>query len=456
MNRIPKVYLVKTILENLESGKIRKDFGMKPDVHIEERLLSYTKYDLIKYIREMGGQLLEAAISYIPQFPLRSSPTLYLMSLGSNMADIQEISAAVTDLSTGGYCSAFLTNGITINRIYVANRVEKCDEGVYQIELLYEKRIVITECNPVADDYMENKNVYSLERALLWIYENRHHSVLACNDFCAVKSCIDYVRKFLKIPAILPDMPEDMMQRIASGAGVRSATFSSLRPTKNVDVRTLTVYDPNLSNTALFRQLTTDVERTQKSGFFTNHPGLIRAGIGITRQYGRIWTPAHLNRTELIALSRSIVGKVDKELELLSVNNPSSVLAFYSNNKVQIDGKEITGSAKYVFLELLNYLITVNKTDSITVDRDFFKSIIKNATTLNANTTVMCTCRNCGDVEMLCEACGNRLKPKVHENEIWMFCDCCDGFVSEFVCGCGQKKRLLNHVRISISYRVLN
>jgi hypothetical protein len=336
--------------------------------------------------------------------------------------------------------------------------VEKCEEGVYQIELLYEKRIVITECNPVADDYMENKNVYSLERALLWIYEDRHHSVLACNDFCAVKSCIDYVRKFLKIPAILPDMPEDMMQRIASGAGVRSATFSSLRPTQNVDVRTLIVYDQNLSNTALFTQLKNDVERTQKSGFFTNHPGLIRAGIGITRQYGRIWTPAHLNRTELIALSRSIVRKVDKELELLSVNDPSSVLTFYSNNKVLINGKEITGAAKSAFLELLNCLITVNKTDSITVDRDFFKSLIKNATTLNVNTAVMCMCRNCGDVEMLCGACDNRLKAAIHENEIKICCDCSDEFTSGFICECGQKIEIIepcSHINLIPSIELI-
>lgn len=51
--------------------------------------------------------------------------------------------------------------------------------------------------------------------------------------------------------------------------------------------------------------------RIQRSGFFVDHPYLLRAGFGVSCKYGRIWTPANLDRNELISLAVGSINKLD-------------------------------------------------------------------------------------------------------------------------------------------------
>ena len=107
-----------------------------------------------------------------------------------------------------------------------------------------------------------------------------------------------------------------MLDRLAEGANPRTASFSrvDIDPIGIFDAQSLTISDPSLGELRSYRSLSDDPSRQQTFGFYSSHPDLVQGGMGISRQYGRIWTPTHLRKDSLLALSINLIQKTEREL----------------------------------------------------------------------------------------------------------------------------------------------
>ena len=168
----------------------------------------------------------------------------------------------------------------------------------FEIPFVYEKKIEYVESDPTSEEYGEPSKIYSLEKSLLWYCSQYKHALLLCGDYSAVKPLLYYGTTKLGISWQSPYLSEEMLQRLAEGATPRSASFSRLDNAieDEFDAQTMTVFDRELGQSRSFHRLMNDELKQQTSGFYTNHPDLVDGGLGISRQYGRIWTPTKLRK----------------------------------------------------------------------------------------------------------------------------------------------------------------
>lgn len=316
----------------------------------------------------------------------------------------------------------------------------------------YEKRIEIVECNPESQNYSETRIEYSLENALVWYPKgNSSYAVIACCDFSAVTALITYLNSKYGIEASLPDLTETMLNNLASGSKVRNATFSlelSEENENDIDVNSITIYDKKLSESKMYSQMREQKGRIQRSGFFVDHPYLLRAGLGISCKYGRIWTPAHLDRNELLSIAVGSIKNLDIQLKHAAENDLNDYLVYYSNKEVQIDSIKLTGSARKLFDRLIYYLALSQKNNNaeIEIDLDFQKQLSIYYKKLRFESYVVGYCANCGKVEFHCPKCGQAINFVV-ENEIpTLVCSSCGNRIEDqnIQCDCGESIQLIN------------
>ena len=96
--------------------------------------------------------------------------------------------------------------------------------------------------------------------------------------------------------------------------------------------------------------------REQRAGFYSSHPDLLRAGIELLVDMEEIWTPAHLNRDELLKLSLGIVSKLDRQLEIASRDHLKDFIVYYSNSPVIIGSTSLVGQAGLFSIPLYTML----------------------------------------------------------------------------------------------------
>src|SRR6185436_16082160 len=111
----------------------------------------------------------------------------------------------------------------------------------------------------------------------------------------------------LGLEFICPYLSDTTMRQIVAQAKARTATFRATAPRDELDVTTLTVSDPRLEASNLFLSIRNDSSRDQTSGFYADHPDIEMAGLGVSRRYARIWTPAILDRQDLVRLSTGVI-----------------------------------------------------------------------------------------------------------------------------------------------------
>ena len=370
MNNIPKNYLVRLIIENADDLNIRKHFSIKEETNLFSRLNSYSIAKLDEFIYKQDSRFAKIFENYSEEFPLRSAPTLYILNKSKLIAPkaLEEKSAFLASRGRGE--ALVFPDTRAIRAIYTRQPIHYLKkQNVYELVLGYEKRIELVECDPESQNYSETRVEYSLENALVWYPKsNSSYAVITCCDFSAVSSMITYLNQKYGIDASLPDLTETMLNNLATGSKVRNATFTLELPEENesdIDVNSITIYDKKLSESKIYSQMKEQKGRIQRSGFFVDHPYLLRAGLGISCKYERIWTPAHLDRNELISIAVGSINKLDAQLKNAAENDLADYFIYYSNKEVQIDSIKITGSARKLFDRLIYYLALSQKNNNI-------------------------------------------------------------------------------------------
>jgi hypothetical protein len=172
-----------------------------------------------------------------------------------------------------------------------------------------------------------------------------------------------------------------MLNKLSEGGTVRNATYSleMVNNENSIDARAITLYDQKLAESKIYSTIKKDIGRIQRSGYYENHPNLLRAGIGIACRYGRIWTPAHLDRQELVKLAIGSITKLDLQLKYSADHNLREIFSYYSNSEVSVDGVKLIGIERKLFDELVYYLSSANKNciHEIEITRTFLQKLTK-------------------------------------------------------------------------------
>ena len=446
MNNIPKSNLAKLIIDNLDAASIRNHFSIKPDTDIYTRLCTFSLPELNAFISSQDTTFVQLVERYSDEFPLKSAPTLYILNKVKD-ADIKSIEEKSFYLSSIKRLEPMVFSDTrTVRAVYTSRPIRFIETAkTYELDLCYEKRVEIIECDPESDQYNKKRNEFSLENALLWF--SRHESsfaILACCDFSSVFPLISYLNKTYSLEASLPNLSEAMLENLAKGGKVRNATFSlefSLED-NDIDANTISIYDPNLSDSKIYSQIKAQPERIQRSGYYINHPHLLRAGLGISCKYGRLWTPAHLDRNELIALALGSIAEIDILLKQAAKSNPQEHIDYFTNREVLINKQTLSGEARKIFNTLIYYLVISNadKSNQVMIDSEFQKQLFNNYKKLKLIPSIINFCPNCGEVEISCPNCGKPISLVMHDNTHKLICSACKSIIngSEIICDCGE------------------
>ncbi len=462
---VPKQKLVEGICKVIPEESIRTRLQIRPKTSLEKRLQGFTKAELLGVLTSTSDG--EQALRRLEQdYVLSSPPTLYLMKL-QGQPDPDGLIAATAELARLGMDGSLVAGDADrVRAVYLASPAVSLGLGsesaTAEVPLYYEHRLEYTECEPKSPDYGKRKDVYSLERAFIWLVEGHSHAVICASDFAAVRPVIHFGISQLGLSWVLPDLTQDMMNRLAARAEPRTATFSTARggvPTF-LDVQTVTVSDPDLAGRSGFTQIRRDPNRQQTAGFYTKHPYFDRKGLGIARRYGRVWTPALVGREDLVRLAITLIEKAEEELSHQHERDPRGYVRYHHNVAVTINGREIKGRVRRAFDDLMTAVLRAysgqSREDS--VERDLVRALVKHQRPLGLTVLTDFECPECGDTVIgSCPDCrvpyvvtikkDSRLVVKCPKSSCVHRPDVDGGFV----CECGQEVPLValeNHLVI--------
>jgi hypothetical protein len=217
-----------------------------------------------------------------------------------------------------------------------------------------------------------------------------------------------------------------MLDRLAEGANPRTASFSRVDddPIGNFDAQSLTISDPSLGELRSYRSLSDDPSRQQTFGFYSSHPDLVQGGMGISRQYGRIWTPTHLRKDSLLALSTNLIQKTEQELNREADINPNGFIAYYRNVTVTLGRKKLRTQQRYFFEKFIMAIIGARRSRTLEFELDpvFIRDLIEQYQYLDIAPALNIHCDNCGDNLARCSICNSPLTPIVVDLQLIFQC----------------------------------
>lgn len=457
MYNIPKSNLAKLLIDNIDSSIIMQSFAIKEGTDLYTRLCTFSIAQLDEFIYRQNTHIIKLFESYSEEFPLRTSPTLYILNISKNTS-VKVMEEVSLSYSRRGRSDALVfPDTKPVRAIYTRQPLQFWEKyDIYELVLGYEKKIEIIECDPESEHFAESQKVYSLENALVWYPKNNSSfAIIACCDFSAVTSIILYLNQNYGLQASLPDLTETMLDNLAEGSKVRNATFSLELSSmdENIDVKTITIFDSKLSESKIYASMREQSGRIQRAGFYADHPNLLRAGVGISCKYGRIWTPAHLDRNELVSLAVGSINKLDTQLKHVADHSMMDFFIYYSNKEVTIDGQKLSGGVRKVFDRLVYYLSVSQKNGNseIMIDQEFQKQLATNYKKLKLEPYIIGNCHNCGEINIDCPKCGRTLNFIIDDNKPVLTCDNCGTIDSELFCTCGEKCPIID-VYSSIEY----
>ena len=459
---VPKRAMVSEIRRVIPDDTIRAWLHIGPQTSLAQRLDDFTKAELLALLRSTPEG--EQALSELERnYVLSSPPTLYLVKVQAR-PDTPRLIASTTELAGAGRAMAMtLGDQRAVRAVYAASPAHALsfNQDATEVPLHYERRIEYTECDPDCDEYGDRKALYSLERAFVWLVDGYSHAIICAPDFVAVRPVIDFGTSVLGLRWALPDLTEDMLNRLAGDAQPRSATFStpSAELTTFLDVRTVTMSDPNLGERNGFTQIRQDPNREQTAGFYAGHSGLVLAGLGIARRYGRVWTPSRLSRRSLVALAIDLMDKTEQELTRQYERDRGGYVGYFRNIVVSINGREVRGKQRRTFDDLVVAILRAVAEDSkeTSVGRDLLHALVRDQNGLRLHVLSDFDCPQCGDgVIGQCPQCRVPYTAGIDGSVLVFECpnrDCMQRPDADagFRCDCGQEvpvAALENHLKI--------
>lgn len=417
----PKREIVNLLLQVLPIETIRTLLKIQAETDLRRRLDDFPKHQLVEAIQSTAeGQ--SALNDAKARYPLSTKPTLYLVSV-SHWPNREELLSVTQNLAQIGHEGQVLFGtDRTIRSIYMVTPLREIQAPIqyFEIPLVYEKKIEYVESDPTSEEYGEPSEIYSLEKSLIWYCSQYKHALLLCGDYSAVKPILCYGTTKLGVSWQSPYFTEEMLQRLAEGATPRSASFSRLDNAieDEFDAQTMTVFDRELGQSRSFHRLMNDESKQQTSGFYTNHPDLVEGGLGISRQYGRIWTPTKLRKDSLLALSMNLIQKTETELARESEINLDGFISYYRNIPIKINKRKIDSTQRTVFTKLIKGIISAKKSDyhEYVLENDFLNDLIAQRENLDLIVGIEVNCENCGSYLLRCPDCQDPLQPTTNDN----------------------------------------
>jgi hypothetical protein len=460
--RVPKRAMVNEILRVIPEDSIRGWFHVGAQTALGQRLNDFTKAKLVALLTSTPEG--EEALSQLERnHPLSSPPTLYLVSV-QDRPDTPSLIASTTELARASRAIAMmLGEGRAVRAVYAASPAYTLPfhQEVTEVPLHYERRIEYTECDPESDEYGDRKALYSLEMALIWLVDGYSHAIICVPDFVAVRPVINFGASRLGLMWALPNLTEDMMNRLAGRARPRSATFSapSADLSTFLDVRTVTMSDPSLGDRSGFVQVRQDPNREQTAGFYTGHPGLVLGGLGIARRYGRVWTPARPSRSGLVALAIDLIGRTEEELTRLYEGDRKGYPGYFRYVAVSINGRKVAGQLRSTFEDLIGAILQADAEQSrqTSLERPLLHALVRGQDQLALEVLATFDCPQCGDgVLGRCPQCWSPYAARLDGSDLIFECsnrDCTHRLDVDagFKCDCGQEvpvAALENHLNI--------
>jgi hypothetical protein len=424
---VPKRELIELVIKNIPDYQIRNKLKIQSATDIRNRLDDFSKKELLIILtsNNEGRIALENSES---NYPLSSNSTLYLISVNSwpKFSDLLNRTSELSEQKQN--IAVCLDPDRTIRCIYMITKAKRIGKKInfQEIPLVYVKKIEYCIADPDSDNFGEISYLYSLEKAIIWYNNDYNHALLLCGDFQAVKPILYYGKSMLNISWQLPNLSENMLHQLAKGATPRTVSFSRIDDISNspFDAKSLTISDPDLENLQSFNSLSSDKSREQTFGFYLSHPDLVYGGLGITRKYGRIWTPARLKKESLLSLSSSLIERTEKELINELDINTIGFIKFYRNYPVTLDGKKLNEHLRDFFDELVSAIIKAKRSQSLecNLNNDLIRSFLLQYEKLDLIPMLKLHCDNCGDILACCSICGSPLIPRVQNNEFIFVC----------------------------------
>lgn len=456
---VPKRALARLILNCADQDEIREYFHVGVDTELERRLQDFKKSQLIEFLQENPQR--EAALSSLErEYPLSGSPTLYLVRVTKRPEynEIIERTQDLADQERAGGKSFDNTRAVrvvyaTIPAFRLAHR-----NHILEIPLSYERRFEYNVGDPQSDLYGQHLVAYSLERGFAWLIEGYDHGVICCGDYVAIRPIIQFFAERLFIRSHLPELNDQMIQRLSAGANPRSVTYSAYQVNDydGLDVQTVTMSDPSLSERIAYTTVQDSPDRYQTAGFYRNHPSLVFGGIGISRRYGRIWTPAHITRHQLTALSVDLIERTEEELRFERERNPRGYVRYHRHIPVEIRKRRIQGQLRDAFDSLVQLLLQASKNpgQEAELSADLQLDLVGNQRPLALIVTLVGECPSCGQILFRCPDCNTLYLVELQDESIVIRCPTCEITLSEpeeLQCECHQAipiADIRNHITI--------
>jgi hypothetical protein len=456
---VPKREIIELILRIIPADQTREILKIQSGTDLHRRLNDFTKNQLLEVLQstDEGKAGLEEAKA---KYPLNSNPTLYLISV-SFWPDRQTLFDETTKLAENMSDDAeFFGSDRLVKSVYMITeaREYKSQISFFELPIIYEKKIEYVESDPEAENYGEVEELYSLEKAIVWYNTRYKHAILLCGDYPAVKPILYYGKNKLGIRWQLPFLSEAMLQRLAEGANPRTASFSRLEqdPDDDLDVQTMIISDSGLGDSRSFRRFSQDEYRHQTSGFYSSHPDLVYGGLGIARQYGRIWTPARLRKDSLLALSINLIQKTEEELVREADINLGGFVGYYRNTPIDLAGKRINSSQRFFIEEITKAIISARRlpNNETVLETDFIWDLARKFEDLDLVPALEIQCENCGNFLLKCPICESPYEPLEVEQQLIFQCPSHPDKIIEdnqiFTCECGAE----NEITFSTDIRV--
>ncbi len=447
VSSVPKERLVNLIVGELKAtNEARQQFHIHTAESLHDRLMSFTKAQLIAFIVGLGPKG-EAALRQVQSsFPLRRPPTLYLAVIDNRPSSDKKLQATTRSLAEQGRTAGLdLGEEEAIRFVYVpepAELIRVGEVGVREIKLHYERRVELIQAEVEAENYGEMIAVYSLETTFVWIPVEKHdHGVIACCDYPALRHILRYLDVRLGLRLKLPWLDTATLQRIVQGAIPRRVTFSSILESEDFDqVQNVTLADPLLAMKKPYNEAVQDPYREQTAGFYINHPGLALGGLGVVRRDGKVWTPKRLDHKDTVGLALTLIAQTERELK--SERDPDVLIKHFYGSRVHIGQGELVGKELEAWQELVRAILAAEQSDNkeIVIQTELLERLIRYQERLRLLTAVEHDdCPSCGVKWLaICSRCHNPLRVALSD-EFEARCRNCQ-FVADggFECDCGE------------------
>jgi len=448
---VPKYKLINEILNALPEEAIRSHFRIFRSRNLENRLDSFRKSALESLLRssEEGRNRLERLEERYPQ---NMPNTFYLVKVIPRDY-IGELPPVINALIPGGRDDGLNSPNRSIRVIYADREgIIIPDFHLIEIQLAYEHKLEFNVGDPPdSDRYGEIESTFMLKRAFVWLLNNHSHGVVCCSDIAGLNAIREYFYTKLDVSFSIPDMTQDIFSRLIDVGTPSSATFRGFP----ANVPTISVHAPGVEKTKEYQELLEDEDREQVSGFFRGDDNAYFASFGISRNYARIWTPWKYSKPYLMSAATQIINRTEEELSQEFENNVLSYANYFSDVRVEIGGKILSGQTRKNFQKIIEWILLSQRVPNkeLEVDVTDLITLIKFKNTLDLEIALHFDCPNCGGGLSRCPDCLEPYQVKVEDGNLIAVCKRCKVEITDnqIRCECGTDIKfaaLENHIRL--------